>query len=140
MIRAIVDRRVVASGIAALALLGGGCGEDDRPATWSYVHAAIIAPSCTSPGCHNDETAVAGVRLGDREGAYAILVGRPCDGTPPPGAAPRNYVDPGSPERSTLVYLLRGEGRAIAMPPDRLLPYRDVALVEDWIAEGAPCD
>lgn len=134
--------RAFVHGLAALAvlLLAGGCGEDDRPATWSYVHAAIIAPNCTTASCHNDQTAVAGLRMSTAEGAYAILVGHACDGNEPPGTAPRNYVDPGHPESSMLIHLLRGEERGRPMPPDRLLPYRDVELVARWIEEGAVCD
>ena len=71
---------------------------------------------------------------------YAILVGHACDGNDPPGQAPRNYVDPGSPERSRLLYLLRGEDVPRPMPPDRILPYREVELIARWIEEGAPCD
>ncbi len=120
--------------------LATGCGEDDRPATWSYLHEAIVEPSCATASCHTQISSVAGVELDDREGAYAILVGRPCDGSTPDGEAPRNFVDPGNPERSRLMYLLRGEDVPVPMPPDRFLPYRDVELVAAWILDGAPCD
>jgi hypothetical protein len=115
-----------------------GCDEE-RPPTWSYIHEAIIAPSCTTPGCHNDSTAIAGLEMTEADGAYEALVGRPCDEGPPAGGA-RGYVDPGSPERSTLMYLLRGEERGRPMPPDRLLGDGDVDLIEAWILDGAPCD
>jgi hypothetical protein len=125
--------------VAAVLALTAGCGEDDRPESWSYVHAAIIGPSCTTAGCHNDSTATAGLELSEPEGAYAALVGHPCD-VDRPEDGERGYVDPGSPERSTLLYLLRGDERGRPMPPDRLMPAADVDLVERWILEGAPCD
>lgn len=126
--------------LALLALALAACGVDDRPPTFSYIHAAILAPSCATASCHSQLTAVAGLELDDRVAAYAILVGHACGDDATPGQAPRSFVDPGSPERSRLMYLLRGEDVALPMPPDRLLPYRDVELVADWILEGAPCD
>ena len=130
----------------ALPLLGAalgaasGCGEDDRPASFQYIHTAIIAPNCLTSSCHTSEVAQAGVRLHTVDAAYAILTGRPCDGNNPPGEAPRNYVDPGHPDRSRLMYLLIGDEVRVPMPPDRPLPERDIALVERWILEGARCN
>jgi hypothetical protein len=123
-----------------IAYLLGACGEDDRPASWPYVYEAILEPSCTTSSCHTRLSAVGGVRLETPGAAYAILVGRPCASSDPAGEAPRNFVDPGHPERSRLLYLLRGDDVPLPMPPDRLLPYRDVELVERWIEEGATCD
>lgn len=127
--------RVIA---AALTLaFAVGCGDDDRPTTWSYVHAAIIVPSCTTSSCHNAYNAQAGVNLQDREGAYTILVGSLCE----PGVEPLgNLVVPGSPETSRLMHLLIGDNVRRAMPPDRPLPDADIALIEQWIIDGAECD
>lgn len=127
------------AGLVAL-LAMSACGEDDRPATWTYIHAAIIEPSCTTSSCHNQRTAQAGLRLHDREGAYTILVGQACEGGEVPGEAPRNFVDPGSPERSRLMHLLLGMNVRLAMPPDRPLPDPDIELIEQWILEGARCN
>ncbi|HKE20013.1 MAG TPA: hypothetical protein VKB80_34300 [Kofleriaceae bacterium] len=126
------------AGAAAAAL--GACGEDDRPASWSYIHASIIAPNCATASCHTKENAQAGVQLYSAEAAYTILVGRACDGNDAPGAAPRNYVSPFQPERSQLVYLLLGDDSLGQMPPDRPLPDRDIDLITRWIEEGAPCN
>ena len=124
---------------AAIAALLGACAEaDDRPAKWSYVHAAIVQPACTASGCHSRLTAVAGLDLSDREGAYNILVGHAC-GDPTPVSAPRNYVMPGSAEYSTLIHQLRGENRNV-MPPDQPLPAVEIELVARWIDAGAQCD
>lgn len=117
--------------------LTAGCGADDRPATWSYIHAAIVVPSCTTASCHSREAAVAYVDLHERELAYATLLGRDCDTQ---SDAPGYFVDPGHPESSHLIRLLRNEDVSVPMPPDRLLGLRDIELVEAWIAGGAACE
>lgn len=117
-----------------------GCGEDDRPASFEYIHTAILAPNCATASCHTEAVSQAGIRLHTVEAAYTMLVGRPCEADPIDEQAERNFVDPGHPERSRLVYLLRGDEVRRAMPPDRLLPEPDIELVERWILEGAPCN
>lgn len=112
---------------------------DERPASWTYVHAAIIAPACATAGCHSTLAATAAIDLSSSDGAYAYLTGRVCGEPIGPASPPRNYVDPGSPEYSQLVYQLRGTGRA-RMPPDVPLPEVEIQLVERWILEGARCD
>lgn len=125
--------------LACFAALLSACVEaDSRPAKWSYVYAAILQPACTTSGCHSKLTAVAGVDLSDREGAYNILTGHVC-GDLPIGSAPRNYVTPGASEYSTLIHQLRGENRNI-MPPDYPLPAVEVEIVARWIDAGAQCD
>lgn len=115
------------------------CGEDERPASWRYIHASIIHPNCATVSCHTSENAQAGLRLDTAVAAYAILVGRPC-GEEADEAAPGNYVVPYQPERSQLMHLLIGDNVRRPMPPDRLLPDPDIALIERWILEGAPCE
>lgn len=94
----------------------------ERPATWSYLHPAIIEPSCATPTCHGALGARAGVVLQDPDDAYRRLLGD-------------RYVVPGS-AASPLLYQLEGEERAL-MPPDAPLPTADVELVRTWILEGA---
>ncbi len=141
-----VTRHALARGVgAALALAAasaGGCAEDDRPASFQYIHTAIIAPNCTTSSCHTLVVAQAGVRLHTVESAYTMLVGRPCEGesSEPDLEPPRNFVAPGQPDRSRLMYLLTGEEARRRMPPDRPLPDPDIDLIERWILEGAPCN
>ena len=131
---------------AGVAVLTAGCQTvDDRPATWRYLHAAVIAPSCATAGCHSAVTAAAGVNLADREGAFTILTGRICDGPRLPQEPPGNYVVPGSSEFSQLMYQLQGQtadGRPFrdVMPPDVPLPDVEIELIARWIDAGAQCD
>lgn len=128
---------------AAAALLAVACAsEDDRPASFEYIYAVAIEPSCATIGCHSSFAATAGLRLDTLEGAYTALTGTVCepDGEPPPGEPPRSWVAPGQPDRSELMFLLRGEGRALRMPPDRPMPEADIELIERWILEGALCN
>ena len=43
---------------------------DDRPASWTYVHAAVIAPNCATSNCHSDLAATAGA---DQQGVRRCL-------------------------------------------------------------------
>jgi len=124
--------------LAAAATLVACDGPEDRPARWSYVHTAILRPACATAGCHSQLTAQAGLDLSTRDSAYVYLTGHSCDPTVP-GQPPGNYVFPGEPERSRLIYLLRGDG-VRTMPPDLPLPEVEIELVERWILEGARCD
>jgi hypothetical protein len=94
----------------------------DRPATWSNIHAAIVEPSCATPTCHSSLAARAGIVLQDRDDSYRLLIDQ-------------LYVVPGS-ETSPLLYQLEGDERAL-MPPDAPLPEVDVDLVRAWIVAGA---
>jgi hypothetical protein len=114
--------------LALLASAAAACAGDptDRPATWSYVHAAVIVPSCATSSCHSARTAVGGIALEDADTAYDVLLGLP-DGA--------GYVTPGDPS-STLLLLLAGDERQ-RMPPDAPLPAADIDLVRAWIEAGA---
>jgi hypothetical protein len=132
--------RWLAAATWTLVLAGSGCGSDDRPPSFRYIHTAILVPSCTTSSCHTSSVSQGGVRLHSVEAAYTMLTGRPCESNRPPEEAPRSYVDPGHPDRSKLMYLLLGIEVRTAMPPDRPLPEADVALIERWILEGARCN
>ena len=113
----------------SLALLVGCADDTDRrPARWSYLFPAIVQPSCAGVACHSQFSRAAGLELDDLDAAYTNLVGPERTG---------DLVVPGSPEQSKLVYLLRGL-EAPRMPPDGALPEPDIALLEQWILDGAP--
>jgi hypothetical protein len=108
---------------APLVVLASACIDShDRPATWSYVHPAIIEPSCATPTCHGSLAARAGIVLQDADDAYRLLIDE-------------RHVVAGS-DASPLLYQLEGDERAL-MPPDAPLPAADVDLVRAWILEGA---
>ena len=127
--------------LATLSLISACGGEDERPPTFTYVYETIIAPGCATIGCHNDFSQTYGFRFSTKEGAYLGLTGRACnDDAEIPGEPPGNYVRAGHPDRSLLLSLMRGDDVPRRMPPDRGLAEADIALVEEWILEGAKCD
>ncbi len=109
-----------------LALIAGvvACAGDpaDRPATWSYLHTAVIAPNCATSSCHSALVETAGIALDDREDSYTQLIDR-------------QFVVPGDPA-SALIPLLEGAERP-RMPPDAPLPQADIDLIQIWIEQGA---
>jgi len=127
--------------LVAISLLSSCGKEDERPPTFTYVYETIIAPSCATIGCHNDFAQTFGLQFSTKEGAYVGLTGRACNSEAEiPGEPPGNYVRAGHPDRSLLISLMRGDDVPRRMPPDRGLSAVDIALVEDWILEGAKCD
>jgi hypothetical protein len=138
--------------LAATSLLLQGCGSDtdDRPAQWSYIYPAIIAPSCATASCHSEITNRADVNLGDTDTAYYQMVCRHFVVTCPTAAmplgcppAPITTSDPSCPGRaaedSQVIHQMRAEG-AQRMPPDFPLPDVDIRLISQWITNGAQND
>jgi len=116
--------RILTLVILALGLAAACTGDPgERPATWAYLHPAIIAPSCATSSCHSARVETAGVALDDAEEAYLDLT-------------ERRFVVPGDPA-STLMSLLEGDERG-RMPPDAPLPAADIELIRSWIEAGAP--
>jgi hypothetical protein len=109
-----------------LAMLAGGlaCVGDpsERPATWSYLHTAVVAPNCATSSCHSALVETAGIALDDRDAAYERLI-------------ELQFVVPGDPT-SALIPLLEGDERS-RMPPDAPLPQADIDLIRIWIESGA---
>lgn len=146
MSRRIVLRPRCATRVSLVPLLLAGAGlasacvePEQRPASWSYLHTAVLRPACTTSSCHSTASAAGGIDLTTPSTAYSYLLGRPCEAPSHPEDAPGNYVFPFQPGRSRLLALLRGTPTVI-MPPDTPLPTSEIALVERWILEGAPCD
>ena len=111
----------------------------DRSAAWGYVYPAILRPACTTSSCHSNVSSAAGLDLSTANAAYSYLLGRACGAPPHPEDAIGNFVLPFQPERSRLLSLLRGD-RTTIMPPDSPLPESEIAIVEQWILEGASCE
>ena len=112
--------------LAGLALAGlAGCGSetDDRPAKWSFISATIVEPMCATASCHSSFVKRAGVDLHDRNTGYHSLVDR-------------LFVIPTNPDASAVITIMRGQG-SIRMPPDIALPNADIALIAQWITDGA---
>jgi hypothetical protein len=109
-----------------LATLAGvvACAGDpsERPATWSYLHTAVVAPNCATSSCHSALVETAGIALDDRDASYARLLDL-------------SFVIPGDPT-SALIPLLEGDERS-RMPPDAPLPQADIDLIRIWIDAGA---
>lgn len=111
----------------------GACADiDDRPAEWSYIHAAIIKPNCTSSNCHTDISKAAGISFDDRLEGYRALAGVEC------GQTARDLVVASQPASSKLMYLILGQEVRV-MPPDVPLAEAEIDLIERWIMEGALC-
>jgi hypothetical protein len=117
-------RRSLALCAATAGLLLVSCDPtSDRPLEWSYLHPAIIAPSCATSSCHSELAETADLALDDAETSLDTLLDR-------------QYVLPGDPD-SPLIYLLEGNERP-RMPPDAPLPRTDVDSIRAWIEQGAP--
>ncbi len=135
-----------------LATLGfAACAEPaDRSTDWSYLHATIIEPYCATAGCHSSLSAQGGpafateVDLSDADDAYFDLTGIDCGSSAPLG----NYVGLDG-TVVPLIQLLRGEPwefrdmndpEYVQMPVDTPLAPAEIALIEQWIEAGAPCE
>jgi hypothetical protein len=82
----------------------------------------VLVERCLS--CHGPDKQKGGLRLDTRE---AVLMGG--DGGP--------VVVPGKPKDSRLVAAVRQTGE-LKMPPSGKLPDREAAILEKWVAIGAP--
>jgi hypothetical protein len=140
---------------ALCALSSCGSGTDPRPATWPYISAAIMAPSCATVSCHSQATAISGLDFSSADRGYISLTGlwswivdprklptedsgcRAVDGTILCQSNHRNLVVPCDPQQSRIIQMIRAYGNAARMPPDRPLAEADIRLIEKWIANGA---
>ncbi|HUQ01027.1 MAG TPA: hypothetical protein VM261_00970 [Kofleriaceae bacterium] len=114
--------------ILLLAVAGCGTETDDRPATFSYIHQAIVVPSCATAACHSSQNHIADKDLQDREVAY------------------RTFVQSGITDRSqsAIYQTIGGEAApdfnpyaaAGRMPLDSPLPEADILLIGEWIDLG----
>lgn len=101
---------------ALLAFLAAACGgDDDRPASWSYIHAAIIVPNCATSGCHSKLSKRAGIDFEERDSARDFFI-----------------------NNSALSVVKGIDPNAEQMPPDEPLSETDIQLIERWTVAGEP--
>lgn len=110
-----------------LLLAAAGCGTetDERPATFSYIHQAIIVPSCATAACHSTQNHISGVDLQDRESAYDAFAIVDIKELSPIYAQIGGEVEEGT--------SIPEAGR---MPLDSPLPEADILLIGRWIDDG----
>jgi cytochrome c len=105
----------------AVSLFTVACGTtpDDRPATFEFVSLAVLAPACATVACHSTSTNASGFAFDTLSASRQAL---------------RKLVTAGDPQRSQLIDVITRN----AMPPDEPMADQDLALLEKWIADGAP--
>jgi hypothetical protein len=119
------------------ALFAGACGAtDDRPRTLPYITDTILAPTCASAECHSAFKRQVGDQFDTVDATRRSIVANAL-------VVPDDVADP---SRSLLIQTLTvgaasilspGSGN-VRMPYDAPMPDADIALIEAWIAEGAP--
>ncbi|MBI3181591.1 MAG: hypothetical protein HYZ28_05570 [Myxococcales bacterium] len=133
-------------------MLSLGCGPgpkvgepvDPEPpveATFSSISEGILQRTCAVSGCHVGDPPPRAPMSLESGRAYGALVGVASM------QAPRLMrIAPGDPEKSYLLYKLRGSassvgGIATRMPLGRqALPEQEISAIQEWIAKGAPDD
>ena len=121
-----------ATGLGSIALIVGlstalGCGvsQDDRPADFTYIVEAILAPTCGTATCHSTLSKESGYRFDTVENARATF-------------EYYSLTDPGSPENSELIQVLTAPRfNDQRMPLDGPMPDKDIDLLRTWITNGA---
>lgn len=117
----------IAIRVAASLLVGGGwyrCLADDAADRYFLDRVQpLIESRCVS--CHNADKQKGGLRLDSRA---AVLKGG--DGGP--------SIVPGHPEKSLLLHAVLHTKDELKMPPKEKLSPKDIAVLEKWVADGAP--
>ena len=105
--------------LSVLVLSACGADFDDRPDTFSYIHAAIVLPNCATSGCHSSLAKTKDIDLEDKASAYLVFKNEHFD-----------HVD--------IVLLLKGDVPPdfYRMPPDQPLPNVDIELIQRWYDDG----
>ena len=120
MIGSVQLSRLVPALLAAA--LAAGCGTtDDRPATLEVVSLEILAPTCGAVQCHSTTTQLEGLAFDTLDAARESLR--------------RLGVRAG--RGGELLEVIQADGEE-QMPPDMPMFEQDVALIQKWIAAGAP--
>jgi hypothetical protein len=127
--------------LSACAGNGDGLDENGRPLdedagtlqpTFRSIQDRVFTPMCT--GCHAGAAAPLGLRL-DEGSSYALLVNAPSVEVPA-----LRRVQPGNPNASYLIQKLEGTAAVGSRMPlnGPPLPQSTIAVIRQWIADGAP--
>jgi hypothetical protein len=108
--------------VAATALAACSQTDNNRPATLEYVTEAILQPSCSQSTCHSSYRMERGYAFDTVAAARRSIT-------------TYNLVVPSDSETSLLYTCLTR--RIKRMPYDAPLPDKDVALIKQWIDDGA---
>ena len=145
-------------GLCASLVLGLGCTAAPAPGphAFSEVYATVIAPSCSSPFCHNNGVGIrySGLDMSSRVVAYWNLVDQPLAG--PSCALMGTRVVPFQPAASLMYEKVNKAmppcGSQMPANPTELLTKGSAVfsgtalssdqqqLIYDWIADGAQND
>jgi hypothetical protein len=106
--------------VGAIALAACNQTDNDRPATLAYITEAILQPSCAQYDCHSSFR---------REFGYAF------DTVAEAKKSLASIVNKDEPESSLLYLVLTRKVKR--MPYDSPLPDKDIALILQWIQDGA---
>ena len=114
------------AGLTLLAMVAGcGVATDDRPADFTYIVEAVLAPSCGTATCHSTLSKEADIAFDTVANAKLAF-------------ARRNLVDPGNPSASEIIQVLqRPSDTDKRMPPDGPIPNEYIDLISAWITAGA---
>ncbi len=121
------------------------CGGSDAPAgdlepTLANIQEYIMAPACATSGCHDAVDQAGELDLSEAQITYDAMV-NVASKNPVAKASGWIMIIPGDPTRSFLMRKMvspgLGEGEAMPSAAQELHPYY-VALIETWIANGAP--
>ena len=110
---------------------GGDNGDgDDRPLTLEYVVVTVLRPNCANAQCHSSFKYEGEYRFDTVEHTQQSLAG-----------VNGNLVIPGDAEASLLFNVLiretQSDGSGPRMPYDQPLPTAEIALIKEWINQGA---
>jgi hypothetical protein len=112
----------------AWVVIFASCASEQPAPDLDYVTEAILVPYCGRGGCHSTNTAAHNLIFDTVEGTRAAMM---TTGTGKRGSAKVNPGDPNSPFMKAITDPNR------PMPPDVPLPDSDVALIRQWIVDGA---
>ena len=124
---------VTAVGIAAAGGVAHGGGGNPQPVSFEVDVQPILDENCVT--CHQSSGAPQGLVLEAGKSWHSLLQGRSAESKLP-------LVAPGRPDESYLLHKLAGTqtttGSGAQMPPGDPLAPDKIAIVQRWIAAGAP--